>query len=132
GSSSSRTAPNPRSFKRKAPRPAPSELELPGCAGLLETLRSSRSPRFRRLGGSFGSTALCRSRKVLLPRWGNTRARDLDEHRRPRRLRFVLRMHVNLARQAVALAAVAGCAGGDDVLPDGFATAAAGDDVVDG
>ena len=41
-------------------------------------------------------------------------------------------VHLDLARQAVALAAVAGRAGGDDVLPDRLAAAAAGDDVVDG
>src|SRR3954447_18450618 len=41
-------------------------------------------------------------------------------------------MHPDLAGQAVALAAVAGRAGGDDVLPDRLAAATAGDDVVDG
>ena len=41
-------------------------------------------------------------------------------------------VHLDLAGQAVALAAVAGRAGGDDVLPDRLAAAAAGDDVVDG
>ena len=44
----------------------------------------------------------------------------------------LLRVHLDLAGQAVALAAVAGGAGGDDVLPDRLAAAAAGDDVVDG
>ena len=39
---------------------------------------------------------------------------------------------MDLPRQAVPLAAVAGGAGGDDVLPDGFAAAGAGDHVVDG
>src|SRR5687768_15855336 len=41
-------------------------------------------------------------------------------------------MHRRLARHPVALLAVAGSAGGDDVLPYGLAAAAAGDDVVDG
>src|SRR5882757_5725219 len=41
-------------------------------------------------------------------------------------------MHMDLPRQPVALLAVAGGAGGDDVLPDRLAAAGAGDDVVDG
>ena len=39
---------------------------------------------------------------------------------------------MDLAREAVALAAVAGGAGGDDVLPDRLAAAGAGDYMVDG
>ena len=50
----------------------------------------------------------------------------------PGRPRPVARVHRDLARQAVALLAVAGRAGGDDVLPDRLAAAAAGDHVVDG
>ena len=41
-------------------------------------------------------------------------------------------MHTGLVRRPVALAAVARGAGGDDVLPDRQAAAAARDDVVDG
>lgn len=41
-------------------------------------------------------------------------------------------MHVDLAGEAVALAAVARGAGGDDVLPDRLAAAAPWDHVVDG
>src|SRR6188472_912818 len=72
------------------------------------------------------------SRQILLPVLRNLRTSDLDEDRRPRCLRRVLRVHVDLAGEAVALAAVAAGAGGDDVLPDRLAAAAAGDDVVDG
>ena len=50
----------------------------------------------------------------------------------PGALGLLLRVHLDLAREAVALAPVAGGAGGDDVLPDRFAAAAAGDHVVDG
>ena len=64
---------------------------------------------------------------MLLRDWA-----DLDEDRRRRGLGVLLRVHLDLAGEAVALAAVAGRAGGDDVLPDRFAAAAAGDDVVDG
>src|SRR6201999_1674263 len=39
---------------------------------------------------------------------------------------------MDLPRKAVALLAVAGGAGGDDVVPGGGASAGAGDDVVDG
>jgi len=63
-------------------------------------------------------TALRSGRQVLLPRRRNRRTRHLDEDIGPRRLRRAPRMHVDLARQPVALAAVAGRAGGDDVLPD--------------
>src|ERR1700759_5088865 len=41
-------------------------------------------------------------------------------------------MHVDLPGKPVALLAIAGGAGGDDVLPGGSAAAGAGDDVVDG
>jgi DNA gyrase subunit A len=88
-------------------------------------------------GGATGSTrpppiALRSGRKVLLPVTRNARAGHLNEDRWPRCLGSVLGVHVNLPRQAVALSSVAGCAGGDDVLPDRLAAAAAGDHVVDG
>src|SRR4029077_16794217 len=75
---------------------------------------------------------LRRLREVLLPGRRDLRAGDLDEDRRRGRLRRLCRVHLDPAREAVALAAVAGGAGGDDVLPDRLAAARAGDDVVDG
>ena len=49
----------------------------------------------------------------------------------PGRARLAARVHAGLDRRAVALAPVAGRAGGDDVLPDAGAAAAARDHVVD-
>src|SRR5690349_9172736 len=69
--------------------------------------------------------------QILLPGRRDAGGRDLDEDVRPRRLRCLLGVHVDLLGQAVALAAVAGGAGGDDVLPDRLAAPTAGDDVVD-
>src|SRR6476660_7618280 len=75
---------------------------------------------------------LRRRRQILLPGGRDLRAGNLDENGRPRRPRALAGVHLDLARKAVALAPVAACAGGDDVLPDRLAAAAAGDHVVDG
>src|SRR5215210_5726684 len=70
--------------------------------------------------------------QVLLPGRRDRRRGELDEDVRARDPRLHARMHVDLVREAVALAAVAGRARGDDVLPARAAALRARDHVVDG
>jgi DNA gyrase subunit A len=106
--------------------------QLPEC-GVVGWVLGNRCPGF----SAPSPTALrcgrqISRRQILLPGRRDAWTGHLNEDVGPRRLRCVLGMHVNLARQPVALAAVAGGACRDDVLPDRLAAAAAGDDVVDG
>src|SRR4051812_36147772 len=66
------------------------------------------------------------------PRRRDGGRRDVDEDLWMGGAGFALGVHVGLDRRHVALAAVAGRAGGDDVLPRGLAALRAWDDVVDG
>src|SRR5204862_698750 len=68
----------------------------------------------------------------LPPRGRDRRARDVDEDLRVRHAWRMARVHADLLGQRVALAAVAGRARRDDVLPGRGAALRAGDDVVDG
>src|SRR4051812_41367475 len=70
--------------------------------------------------------------QVGLPRRRGARRGDSDEDRGARRAGPAAGMHADLLGEAVSLLAVAGRAGGDDVLPDRLATPAPRDDVVDG
>src|SRR5215213_3530712 len=69
--------------------------------------------------------------EVGAPGAGNARAGDLDEDVGPRRAGGALRDHSRDVGEGVALAAVAGGAGGDDVLPAGVPAFGARDHVVD-
>src|SRR5688500_13651991 len=73
-----------------------------------------------------------RVEQVLLPGRRDRRRGELDEDVRARRARLLARVHVDLVREPVALAAVARRAGGDDVVPARAAALRARDHVVDG
>ncbi len=85
--------------------------------------RGGSTPRRPGLGGGG---------QVLLPGRRDPGAGHLDEDGWRRRLRRCARVHLDLSRQPIALAAVAGRASGDDVLPDRLAAPAPGDHMVDG
>src|SRR4051812_46170338 len=78
------------------------------------------------------TAALRRARQVLAPRRRNRRRGELDEDVGAWGVRLGARVHVDLVREAVRLAAVARGARGDDVVPAGAAALGARDDVVDG
>src|SRR5262249_37489476 len=70
--------------------------------------------------------------EVALPATRDLGRREADEEDGRGRPRRLTQLHLDLVRQAVPLAQVAGRAGGDDVLPDRLAAARARDDVVEG
>src|SRR5688572_13375362 len=72
-----------------------------------------------------------RVEQVLLPGRRDRRRGELDEDVRARRAGLLPRVHVDLVREPVALAAVARRAGGDDVVPARAAALGAWDHVVD-
>src|SRR5215210_3276404 len=69
--------------------------------------------------------------QVLLPGRRDGRRGELDEDMGARRVGLHARVHVDLVRQPVALAAVARRAGGDDVVPPRASALGARDHVVD-
>src|SRR4051794_31010997 len=77
-----------------------------GCAALGGAGRGAR-------GGASGGVV----DEVLLPGRRDRRRGELDEDVRVRRARLHARVHVDLVREAVALAPVARGAGRNDVLP---------------
>src|SRR5437764_8029336 len=70
--------------------------------------------------------------EVRLPAPRDLRRRELDEEDRRRRARGRHQRHLRLRERAIPLPVVARRAGGDDVLPDRVAAAAARNDVVEG
>src|SRR5581483_7619795 len=71
-------------------------------------------------------------REVRLPGDWNRGAGHVDENRGAGRAGLLEQAHTDLIRERVALAAVAGGAGGDDVVPTRAAALGPGDHVVDG
>src|SRR5205823_1060846 len=88
----------------------------------------TRRPRL--VTGAF--VVLRRLGQPLTPRRRDRRRRDVDEDLWVWGAGLARRVHVRLDRRHVALAAVAGRARGDDVLPARRPTLAARDHVVDG
>src|ERR1700733_12530610 len=76
--------------------------------------------------------ALRSGAQVLLPGDGDRRARHVDEHGGGRGARLLLQAHARLARQRIALAAVAWRARRDDVVPARATALGPGDHVIDG
>ena len=88
---------------------------------------SGRCPGSAALGGRGGLEA----GQVLAPGLGNVLGGEPDEEDGCRRPRHGAEAHARLLEQPVALAMVARCARGDDVLPDRCAATRARDDVVE-
>src|SRR3954463_6966353 len=86
----------------------------PGSWSQVGAARSAGRDRLGRRGRGF----VAQAREVGLPAVWHLRCREVDEEHRRRRARRLAQRHLDLVRQPVALAHVAGRARGDDVLPD--------------